>query len=95
MSASIVPFDVSVLPFVGLPSSQAVSSSRPQRTRVGRMRRTVGTTAYPHQPVLQVAHWVQFTQTMSLDGYTAGPEQTQEEPLGKDGESLHEWMNTT
>ena len=38
---------------------------------------------------------VKFTQTMSLDGYTAGPEQTQEEPLGKDGESLHEWMFAT
>jgi dihydrofolate reductase len=38
---------------------------------------------------------VKFSQTMSLDGYTAGPEQTQEEPLGKDGESLHEWMFAT
>ena len=38
---------------------------------------------------------VKFTQTMSLDGYTAGPEQTQEEPLGKDGESLHEWVFST
>jgi dihydrofolate reductase len=38
---------------------------------------------------------VKFTQTMSLDGYAAGPEQTQEEPLGKDGESLHEWMFAT
>ena len=32
---------------------------------------------------------------MSLDGYTAGPEQTREEPLGKGGEELHEWMFAT
>ena len=38
---------------------------------------------------------VRFTQTMSLDGYTAGPEQTREEPLGKDGEDLHEWVFAT
>ena len=38
---------------------------------------------------------VKFTQTMSLDGYTAGPEQTREEPLGKGGEELHEWMFAT
>ena len=38
---------------------------------------------------------VKFTQTMSLDGYTAGPEQTREEPLGEGGEELHEWMFAT
>ena len=38
---------------------------------------------------------VKATQTMSLDGYTAGPEQTREEPLGKGGEELHEWMFAT
>jgi dihydrofolate reductase len=38
---------------------------------------------------------VKFTQTMSLDGYTAGPEQTREKPLGKGGEELHEWMFAT
>jgi dihydrofolate reductase len=30
--------------------------------------------------------------TMSLDGFVAGPNQTLEEPLGKDGEQLHEWL---
>jgi len=30
--------------------------------------------------------------SVSLDGYVAGPDQTQEEPLGKGGEQLHEWM---
>jgi dihydrofolate reductase len=30
--------------------------------------------------------------SVSLDGYVAGPNQTQEEPLGKGGEGLHEWM---
>ena len=29
---------------------------------------------------------------MSLDGYVAGPNETQEEPLGEGGEQLHEWM---
>jgi len=28
----------------------------------------------------------------SLDGYVAGPNQSQEEPLGEGGESLHEWL---
>jgi dihydrofolate reductase len=30
--------------------------------------------------------------SISLDGYVAGPSQTREEPLGHDGERLHEWM---
>ena len=30
--------------------------------------------------------------SMSLDGYVAGPNQTLEEPLGKGGEQLHEWV---
>jgi dihydrofolate reductase len=30
--------------------------------------------------------------SISLDGYVAGPNQTQEEPLGEGGEGLHEWM---
>jgi dihydrofolate reductase len=30
--------------------------------------------------------------SMSLDGYVAGPNPTKEEPLGKDGERLHEWV---
>ena len=29
--------------------------------------------------------------SMSLDGFVAGPNATLEEPLGKDGERLHEW----
>jgi dihydrofolate reductase len=29
--------------------------------------------------------------SMSLDGYIAGPEQTLEAPLGREGERLHEW----
>ena len=38
---------------------------------------------------------VRFTITMSLDGYVAGPEQSQEDPLGKGGETLHEWVFAT
>ena len=30
--------------------------------------------------------------TMSLDGYTTGPEVSAEAPLGRGGERLHEWM---
>ena len=30
--------------------------------------------------------------TMSLDGFVAGPDATLEEPLGKGGEELHEWI---
>jgi dihydrofolate reductase len=33
--------------------------------------------------------------SISLDGYGAGPAQSLDEPLGKGGESLHEWMFTT
>ena len=28
----------------------------------------------------------------SLDGYVAGPTQTQENPLGEGGEELHDWL---
>jgi dihydrofolate reductase len=30
--------------------------------------------------------------SMSLDGYVTGPEVSDEEPLGRGGEALHEWM---
>jgi dihydrofolate reductase len=33
--------------------------------------------------------------SMSLDGYVAGPDASLEEPLGRDGESLHEWAFKT
>jgi dihydrofolate reductase len=33
--------------------------------------------------------------SISLDGYGAGPEQGLEDPLGKGGESLHEWILPT
>jgi dihydrofolate reductase len=33
-----------------------------------------------------------FEISMSLDGYVAGPNATLEEPLGKGGEQLHEWV---
>jgi dihydrofolate reductase len=35
---------------------------------------------------------VTFEITMSLDGFVAGPNPTPEEPLGKEGERLHEWV---
>jgi dihydrofolate reductase len=35
---------------------------------------------------------LRFTITMSLDGFVAGPEQSEENPLGVGGEELHEWM---
>jgi dihydrofolate reductase len=33
-----------------------------------------------------------FDISVSLDGYVAGPDATQEEPLGKGGEQLHKWV---
>src|SRR6478752_6545580 len=33
--------------------------------------------------------------SISLDGYVAGPNQTQEDPLGEGGEGLHEWVIAT
>jgi len=33
--------------------------------------------------------WVQIA--VSLDGYSAGPDQSEENPLGVGGEDLHEW----
>jgi dihydrofolate reductase len=33
--------------------------------------------------------------SMSLDGFVAGPNQTMEEPLGRGGERLHEWVLAT
>jgi dihydrofolate reductase len=33
--------------------------------------------------------------SVSLDGYGAGPNQSREEPLGKRGEELHEWIFPT
>src|SRR5207244_3784474 len=30
--------------------------------------------------------------TMSLDGFVAGPNRTVEQPLGDEGERLHEWI---
>jgi dihydrofolate reductase len=38
---------------------------------------------------------VRFNTAMSLDGYTAGPNQSMEDPLGEGGEQLHEWMVAT
>ena len=35
---------------------------------------------------------VMFEISMSLDGYVAGPDATLEDPLGKRGEELHEWI---
>ena len=35
---------------------------------------------------------VRFKIAMSLDGYTAGPEQSKKNPLGIGGEQLHEWV---
>ena len=38
---------------------------------------------------------VRCHQTISLDGFTAGPNQSLENPLGEGGERLHEWMFET
>src|SRR4051794_725410 len=38
---------------------------------------------------------VWFSISMSLDGYVAGPDPREEEPLGDGGEGLHEWAFAT
>jgi dihydrofolate reductase len=35
---------------------------------------------------------VRFSATMSLDGFIAGPNQSEENPLGEGGMALHEWL---
>jgi dihydrofolate reductase len=35
---------------------------------------------------------LRFQISASLDGYVAGPDQTEEDPLGVGGEDLHEWV---
>ncbi|HMJ04607.1 MAG TPA: dihydrofolate reductase family protein [Conexibacter sp.] len=35
---------------------------------------------------------LRFEISMSLDGYVAGPNQSLDDPLGKGGEELHEWI---
>ena len=35
---------------------------------------------------------LRFDISMSLDGYTAGPDQSEDDPLGKGGDRLHEWV---
>jgi dihydrofolate reductase len=35
---------------------------------------------------------LRFNISMSLDGYVAGPNQSEDHPLGEDGERLHEWV---
>jgi dihydrofolate reductase len=35
---------------------------------------------------------LKLTMTMSLDGFVAGPDQSERDPLGVGGEQLHEWL---
>jgi dihydrofolate reductase len=35
---------------------------------------------------------LRFNITMSLDGFVAGPDQSEDDPLGVGGEQLHEWV---
>ena len=35
---------------------------------------------------------LRFNISMSLDGFVAGPNQSEQDPLGKRGEELHEWV---
>jgi dihydrofolate reductase len=35
---------------------------------------------------------ITYTASISLDGYTAGPDQSEENPLGVGGRQLHEWI---
>src|SRR5687767_4346228 len=35
---------------------------------------------------------LRFNISMSLDGFVAGPDPSEQEPLGRGGEELHEWV---
>src|SRR5919109_1593807 len=35
---------------------------------------------------------IRFHQAVSLDGYSAGPDQSEEDPLGVGGDRLHQWV---
>ena len=35
---------------------------------------------------------LRFRISISLDGFVAGPNQSEEDPLGEGGEGLHEWV---
>jgi hypothetical protein len=35
---------------------------------------------------------LRFNITMSMDGFVAGPDQSEENPLGVGGEELHKWL---
>ena len=35
---------------------------------------------------------LRFEISMSLDGFVAGPDQSEQDPLGRGGEQLHEWV---
>jgi hypothetical protein len=37
---------------------------------------------------------VRFSIAISLDGYAAGPEQSEENPIGIGGEDLHSWLTS-
>lgn len=48
--------------------------------------------SHPQRGGLKGMSKVRVHISVSLDGYVAGPNQTQEEPLGAGGEALHDWL---
>jgi dihydrofolate reductase len=58
---------------------------------------TVGRGELPRVPQLQpiMSRLLVRSFTISLDGYGAGPNQTQTEPLGVGGEEIHDWLVNT
>src|SRR5919199_485882 len=55
-----------------------------------RPRQHPGRTAVDGRRALMARVYAEIS--MSLDGFVAGPNQTLEQPLGKGGEQLHEWV---
>ena len=45
-----------------------------------------------HRSGLQDMSKVRAHIAVSVDGYVAGPHQSEENPLGEGGESLHDWL---
>jgi dihydrofolate reductase len=54
--------------------------------------RAAPTQGCKRQPKEQVMSKVTMDIGVSVDGYAAGPNQSRENPLGENGESLHRWM---
>ena len=87
---------------------RAIESAKKSETRVRRIEKAIatlqdpGSTGAPRRPRRDTRRRIaphgegmsklRLSITMSLDGYVAGPDQSEENPLGVGGMELHEWF---